>query len=148
VLDLDPLISGFGLRLKNFGWDPSFLVELGCDSIPSDLVRLRAQVLGHSIPKGCFTSPLNLSSRAKDVWVIHGRIGDLVLAFSSSSCTVRTWLTVCAWPADRPQGGQQPVVLRVLREFVRCILLIRSVGRFWLDVVGRTVHPMRPDYPR
>jgi hypothetical protein len=36
--------------IEGFRLDPRFLVELGCDSIPDDLVRLRAQVLGHSIP--------------------------------------------------------------------------------------------------
>jgi hypothetical protein len=49
VLDHDPSISGFGLRLKDFGWNHSFLVELGSRSIPSDLVGLRQQVSGHSI---------------------------------------------------------------------------------------------------
>jgi hypothetical protein len=49
VLDLDPPISGFGLCLKNFGWNPSFLVELGCDLIPNDLIHLRSQVLGYRI---------------------------------------------------------------------------------------------------
>jgi hypothetical protein len=49
VLDHDPSISGFGLRLKNFDWNPSFLVDLGCDSIPGDLVCLWSQDLGHSI---------------------------------------------------------------------------------------------------
>jgi hypothetical protein len=49
VLDDDPSISGFGLRLKDFGWNPSFLVELGSRSILGDLVGLRQQVLGHSI---------------------------------------------------------------------------------------------------
>jgi hypothetical protein len=49
VLDHDPSNSEFGLRLKDFGWNPSYLVELGCDSIPDDLVHLRSQVLGYSI---------------------------------------------------------------------------------------------------
>jgi hypothetical protein len=49
VLDHDPSNSEFGIGLKDFGWNPSFLVELGCDSIPGDLVRLRSQVLGHNI---------------------------------------------------------------------------------------------------
>jgi hypothetical protein len=67
VLDHDPSNSEFGLRLKDFGWNPSFLVELSCDSIPDDLVRLRAQVLGYSISYGRFMSPPNLSSRAQVV---------------------------------------------------------------------------------
>jgi hypothetical protein len=41
VLDLDPPKSEFGPRLKDFGWN---------NSIPGVLVRLRTQVLGHSIP--------------------------------------------------------------------------------------------------
>jgi hypothetical protein len=49
VLDLDPPISGFDIRLNDFGWNPSFLVELGCDSIRGDLVHLRSQDLGYSI---------------------------------------------------------------------------------------------------
>jgi hypothetical protein len=83
VLDHDPLISGFGLRLKDFGWNPSFLVELGCDSIPDDLVRLRSQVLGYSISWGRFSSPPNLTSRAQAVWEIHGQIGEVACSFSS-----------------------------------------------------------------
>jgi hypothetical protein len=42
-LRIQPPIEGFWL-------EPRFLVELGFDSILGDLVRLRAQVLGHSIP--------------------------------------------------------------------------------------------------
>jgi hypothetical protein len=34
VLDLDPSNFEFGLILEDFGWNPSFFVELGCDSIP------------------------------------------------------------------------------------------------------------------
>jgi hypothetical protein len=36
--------------IEGFQLDPRFLVELGFDSIPDDLVHLRTQVLGHSIP--------------------------------------------------------------------------------------------------
>jgi hypothetical protein len=50
VLDHEPSISRFGLRSKDFGWNASFLVEIGCDSILGDLVHLRAQTLGHIIP--------------------------------------------------------------------------------------------------
>jgi hypothetical protein len=49
VLDHDTSISGFGLRLKDFSWNTSFLVEVHCNSISGDLVRLRTQVLGYSI---------------------------------------------------------------------------------------------------
>jgi hypothetical protein len=35
-----------GLQFKDFGWNPSFLVELGSCSILSDLVGLRLQVFG------------------------------------------------------------------------------------------------------
>jgi hypothetical protein len=59
VLDHDPSISGFGLRLKDSGWNPSFLVELGCDSIPGDLVRLRAQVWGIASPRDTSHLPQN-----------------------------------------------------------------------------------------
>jgi hypothetical protein len=68
--------------------DPSFLVEFGSDLILGDLVRLRTQVLGHSIPYGRFTSSLNLSSRAQAVWEIHGRVVEVVLAVWSSGCSV------------------------------------------------------------
>jgi hypothetical protein len=50
VLDLDPPNFEFGLRLKDIGWNFGFLVEFGGDSIPGVLVRLRTQVLRHSIP--------------------------------------------------------------------------------------------------
>jgi hypothetical protein len=43
-LDLDPSNSGFGLRLKDFGWNPSSLCELGRISIPLDSVGLMLQV--------------------------------------------------------------------------------------------------------
>jgi hypothetical protein len=49
VLDLDPSNSGFGLGFVDFGWNPNFLAELGGDSIPGVVVRLRTQVLGYSI---------------------------------------------------------------------------------------------------
>jgi hypothetical protein len=132
-LILTPPITGFGLRLKDFGWNPSFLVELGCDSIPDDLVRLTSQVLGYSISYERFSSPPNLTSRAQVVLEIHGRVGDFVLPFSSSGSSVR------AWSAVRLRGARQTAVLRDLREFVSCFVSIRWVGRFWLQVVGRTV---------
>jgi hypothetical protein len=50
VHDLYPSNSGFGIRFEDFGWFPRFSVELGCDSIPSNLVRLRSHVLRHSVP--------------------------------------------------------------------------------------------------
>jgi hypothetical protein len=73
VLDLDPSNSGFVLGFEDFGWNPSFLVELGCDSIPGNLVCLTPQVLG--IPHGRFTSPPNLASIHSAGWEIHGWIG-------------------------------------------------------------------------
>jgi hypothetical protein len=50
VLDLEPSNSGFDIRFKDFGSNPSFLVELGSLSILSDLVGLRPQVFRHTIP--------------------------------------------------------------------------------------------------
>jgi hypothetical protein len=49
VLDLDPLNFEFGLRLKDFGWKPSFVLELGRISIPLDSVGLRLQIRRYSI---------------------------------------------------------------------------------------------------
>jgi hypothetical protein len=49
VLDHDPQ-TPIRPPIEVFRLEPRFLVELGCDSIPNDLVRFRAQVLGHSIP--------------------------------------------------------------------------------------------------
>jgi hypothetical protein len=51
VHDHDPSNSEFSLRLKDFGSNRSFLVELGCDSISSDSVHLRAQVWGITSPR-------------------------------------------------------------------------------------------------
>jgi hypothetical protein len=68
----DPSISEFGLRLKDFGWNPSFFVELGCDSIPGDLVRLRTQVWGIASPRMLHISPksfLKSSSCLGDPWM-------------------------------------------------------------------------------
>jgi hypothetical protein len=50
MLDLDPSNARFDLQLENFGWKPSFVLELGSLSIPGDLVGLRPQVFGPSIP--------------------------------------------------------------------------------------------------
>jgi hypothetical protein len=55
---------------------------------------------------------------------------------------------LCPHLADRPRGARKSVVLRVLRDFMCCFVSIRSIGRFWLEVVGRTVHPVRSDCPR
>jgi hypothetical protein len=49
VLDHDPSNSEFVLRLKDFGWKPSFFLELGRISIPLDLVGLRLQNCWDSI---------------------------------------------------------------------------------------------------
>jgi hypothetical protein len=54
VLDLDPPNSEFGLRLKDFGWKPSFVLEFGRNSIPFDSVGLRLQIRRYSISKGRF----------------------------------------------------------------------------------------------
>jgi hypothetical protein len=86
VLDHDPPKLRIRPTIEGFRLDPRFLVELGCDSIPSDLVRLRVKVFGQIIPLGRFTCPPNLPSRAQVVWEIHGRIGGFVLAVSGSGC--------------------------------------------------------------
>jgi hypothetical protein len=44
VLDHDPSNSEFGLWLKDFGWKPSFVLELGRISIPLESVGLRLQI--------------------------------------------------------------------------------------------------------
>jgi hypothetical protein len=49
VLDLDPPNSKFSLRLKEFGWKPSFVLELGRISISLDSLGLRLQIRRHSI---------------------------------------------------------------------------------------------------
>jgi hypothetical protein len=49
VLDLDPSNYKFGLRLKDFGWNPSSLCELGRISVPLDLVGLGLPIRGYSI---------------------------------------------------------------------------------------------------
>jgi hypothetical protein len=139
VLDLDPPISDFGLRLKDFSWNPSFMVELSCDSIPSDLVCLRSPDLEHSISYGCFIYPPNLSSRAQAVWEIHGRIGVLVLAVLSSGYSVRVWQTVRQGVADGPRGAQLLGVCRVRREFFRRFPSICLFWWFWSPEVRRTV---------
>jgi hypothetical protein len=50
VFDLDLPNSEFGLRLKDFGWKPSLVLELGRISIPLDSLGLRLQIRRHSIP--------------------------------------------------------------------------------------------------
>jgi hypothetical protein len=49
VLDLDPPNSEFSLRLKDFGWKPSFVVELDRISIPLDSLGFWLQIHRHSI---------------------------------------------------------------------------------------------------
>jgi hypothetical protein len=49
VLDLDSSNYEFGLRLKDFRWKPSFVLELGRISIPLDSLGLRLQIRRHSI---------------------------------------------------------------------------------------------------
>jgi hypothetical protein len=50
MLDLDPLNTRFGLRFKDFSWNPSFVLELGLLSILGNLVGLRPQDFGRRIP--------------------------------------------------------------------------------------------------
>jgi hypothetical protein len=140
-LRIRPPIEGFRL-------DPRFLVEFSCDSILGDLVCLRTQVLGHSIPYGCFTSSPNLSSRAQAIWEIHGRIGGLGLAVSGWGCCSRAWRTVRGGQADCPWGAVRPGVLSVRRKFLFHLVSIRRVGGFHLEEVGRTVRLGWLDSPR
>jgi hypothetical protein len=49
VLDLDPSNSEFSLRLKDFGWKPRFVLELGRISIPLNSLGLRLQIRSHRI---------------------------------------------------------------------------------------------------
>jgi hypothetical protein len=49
VLDVDPPNSKFCLRLKDFGWKPSFVIELSRISIPLDSLGLRLQIRSHVI---------------------------------------------------------------------------------------------------
>jgi hypothetical protein len=72
VLDLVPSNIGFGLRFKDFSWNPSLVLQLGCDSISGILVDLRLHVFGHSIPYGRFSFPENLVSILLAVWEIRG----------------------------------------------------------------------------
>jgi hypothetical protein len=58
VLDLDPPIFEFDLRLKNFGWKPSFVLELGRILIPLDSLGLRLQFRRNSNPRGASPSPM------------------------------------------------------------------------------------------
>jgi hypothetical protein len=41
VLDLDPSNSGFRFQFEDFGWNPSFVLELGRILIPLVYVDLR-----------------------------------------------------------------------------------------------------------
>jgi hypothetical protein len=49
VLDHDASISGFGLRLKDFGWNPRSLCDLSRISIPLDSVGLELQIRRYSM---------------------------------------------------------------------------------------------------
>jgi hypothetical protein len=55
VLDLDPPDSEFGLRLKDFGWKPSFVLELGRILIPLNSLGLGLQIHRYSISQRHFT---------------------------------------------------------------------------------------------
>jgi hypothetical protein len=121
------------------------LVELGCDSITGDLVRLNSQVLGYNISKGCFTSPPNLASGAHAAWEIHGWIGEAYLLFSSSGCCSRAWQTVHPGHVDGPRGAVRSSVGHVLPEFVCQFVLIHFVQHFWLLEVCWTVREVSAD---
>jgi hypothetical protein len=114
VLDLDPSNSGFCLHFEDFAWNPGFLVELGLLSITSDLVCLRLQVFGYSIPKGCFTSSPNLFSIHAVVWEIHGGVEGVDFV---SSLFLGLFVSY----------GQSVVCSRTIREVTRSSLFITFI---------------------
>jgi hypothetical protein len=129
VLDLDPPNSEVGLRLKDFGWN-------------LDLFRLRTQVLGHSIPWGCFTSSPNLSSRAQAVWEIHGGIEEVDFLVFTSGCFVRG-LADCTPLAHGPSARCKFVAC----SSSSCELALRSfeVSKVCCRLFCRTVCVRVPD---
>jgi hypothetical protein len=148
VLYHDPSNSEFGLRLKDFGWNLISLCELGRISIPLDSMGLRLLIRMYSISWRRFIFTYDLVAIPWLIWEIVQREGELTFGRSGSGYCSRAWRTVYAGSADRPRGAQQPTVRHVLREFLSCFVSIYLTGRFSLEVVGRTVHPVRPDCPR
>jgi hypothetical protein len=129
-LRIRPPIEGFRL-------DPRFLVELGFDSIPGDLARLRSQVLGqhtlgtlHTFPKSFVKS----SNRLGDPWM--GRW------FGSFDFRLGL-LFPCL--ADRLWGEVRP---GVLCKYLSSFLSIRLASSFWMRGVWRTVRPEGANRPR
>jgi hypothetical protein len=72
----------------------------------------------------------------------------LTFKVSNLGCCLHTWQIVRGLSADRPRGGSQPTVRRVLHEFLSVFHSICSVLRFWLEGVGQTVYTEWPDCPR
>jgi hypothetical protein len=71
-----------------------------------------------------------------------------MLTVSGSICCSRSWQTIRAGSVDCPRGADQPVVHRVLHDFLRHFVLIHRVGRFQLEQVCRSVRPGLPDSSR
>jgi hypothetical protein len=108
-----PQTPDLALDLRISGGTLVFLVELGCNSIPGDLVGLKTQVLGHNISQGCFTSSPNLVSIHSAVWEICGWIGGVDFTFLSSGCSARCRQTIRLWLADYPRASNSLILHRV-----------------------------------
>jgi hypothetical protein len=78
-LVLIPSNSGFGLQLKDFGWHPSSLCELGRISIPLDSVGLRLQIRRYSIFQRNFIFTSDLVAIPCLIWEIVQREGGVDL---------------------------------------------------------------------
>jgi hypothetical protein len=72
---MTPSNSEFDLRLKDFGWKPSFVFELGRVSIPLDSLGLRLQIRRHSISKRRFIFTYDLVAFPWLIWEIGQRGG-------------------------------------------------------------------------
>jgi hypothetical protein len=154
VLDLDPQNSEFALRLKNFGWKPSIIFELGRISIPLDSVGLRLQICRYIISSRRLIFTYDLvaipwlireSGKEKVELTFKGRARAAGIPPGGQS--VGTWRMVCEQP-------DSPSVLRVLHEFLRAFHSIHFVGGFLLHGVRgrsvleyRTVHGSIADSP-
>jgi hypothetical protein len=134
------------------------LVEFGGDSIPGDLVHLRTQGLGHSIPEGRFTSSPNLSSRAQAVWEIHVGIGEVDFSVFTPGCFVRG-LADCpplarGLSVSASSSHVRPVLVSSRVDLSRCQISLQVVCRTVRVGVsarlrgGRTVRLGIADSPR
>jgi hypothetical protein len=74
------------------------------------------------------------------------RLGDPWMDRWARACIFRLRL-LFPHLADRPRGAQQPATLGDLREFLSHFVSIHLFGRFWFEIVGRTIRPLGPDCP-